>query len=99
MSYDEIIAELTRLNPEAKLADGLEAALVGHAVVDGRALALYSAAKVCAILRERDGMDEDEAQEFFEFNIAGAYIGPNTPVFHYFRWDRDYDPENHEESQ
>lgn len=27
------------------------------------------------------GMDHDEAQEFFEFNIAGAYIGERTPIF------------------
>lgn len=27
------------------------------------------------------GMDEDEAVEFFEFNIVGSYVGPATPVF------------------
>ena len=28
-----------------------------------------------------DGMDEGEAEEFFEFNTAGAWVGPGTPVF------------------
>ena len=32
-----------------------------------------------------DGMDEDEAHdaavEHFEFNIAGAYVGPQTPIY------------------
>jgi hypothetical protein len=30
---------------------------------------------------ERDGMERDEAEEFFDFNIEGAYVGPETPVF------------------
>ena len=28
-----------------------------------------------------DGMDEDEAEEFFEYNIIGAYVGEQTPLF------------------
>lgn len=89
MTYDEIVAEIVKRNPDAKFADGLEDALVGYAVSEGRTLALYSSQKVCDVLVKRDEMDEDEAQEFFEFNIAGAFIGPNTPVFHYFQWDRE----------
>ena len=27
-----------------------------------------------------DGMVWDEAVEFFDFNIAGAWVGDNTPV-------------------
>ena len=26
------------------------------------------------------GMDHDEAEEFFEFNIECAYLGPGTPL-------------------
>lgn len=28
-----------------------------------------------------DGMDLEEALEWFEFNTAGAYVGPRTPMF------------------
>jgi hypothetical protein len=28
----------------------------------------------------RDGMDSEEAREFIEFNIEGAYVGPGTPI-------------------
>lgn len=28
-----------------------------------------------------DGMDEEEAEEFYSFNIEGAYMGEHTPVF------------------
>ena len=27
------------------------------------------------------GMDREEAEERFEFNTAGAYVGPRTPMF------------------
>ena len=30
---------------------------------------------------QRDGMTEEEAQEFFEFNIACAYVGEYTPIY------------------
>ena len=26
-------------------------------------------------------MDYEEAVEFFDFNVTGAYVGENTPVF------------------
>ena len=46
------------------------------------------------ILMGRDGMEEEEAHEFLEFNVIGAYIGIDTPVivFEDPEWDeRDYD--------
>jgi hypothetical protein len=30
---------------------------------------------------DRDGMHEEEAEEYFEFNVAGAWVGHGTPVF------------------
>lgn len=29
----------------------------------------------------QDGLDRESAEEFFEFNTAGAYVGPRTPMF------------------
>jgi hypothetical protein len=40
----------------------------------------YDQQKVIEALM-RSGMDEDEAAEFFDFNIACAYVGPRTPMF------------------
>jgi hypothetical protein len=28
----------------------------------------------------RDGMTAEEAREYIEFNIEGAYMGPDTPI-------------------
>ena len=67
---------------ELMLADGFEAAIVGVAEGCGRSPAVvYDREKCVAILMERDGMDRDEAEEFFDFNVSGAYVGPGTPVF------------------
>ena len=33
-------------------------------------------------------MSRDEALEFFDFNVSGAYVGENTPVF---LEDEEYD--------
>lgn len=66
------------------LADGFEAAFLGvinPIAVGHKAIAVYDRAKCIEILVERDGMTEEEAEEFFEFNTAGAYAGDQTPVY------------------
>ena len=44
-------------------------------------VAVYSKRKCLDVLVERDEMSRDEALEFFDFNVSGAYVGENTPVF------------------
>ena len=29
----------------------------------------------------RQGMDADDAYEWFQFNVIGAYLGESTPMF------------------
>jgi hypothetical protein len=28
-----------------------------------------------------DGMSQEEAEEYFSFNVEGAWVGENTPLF------------------
>ena len=59
-----------------------DAAILGVAERIGMSpIVAYDTAKIIDILCERDGMEGDEAAEFFEFNIAGAYVGERTPIF------------------
>jgi hypothetical protein len=67
-------------NPDAMLADGLDDALAGY---DTTGRAIYFVNEILGILETRDGMTEEEAVEFFEFNIAGAYVGEYTPIYMY----------------
>ena len=78
--WEAIKQELSDSNPDAFYADGYDEALVGIARRCGQPdVAAYDANKIIGILA-RD-MSEEEAEEFYEFNIVGAWMGPNTPVF------------------
>ena len=82
MTPHEIIEQLREENPQAILADGLEDALVGIARRCGQpSLAVYAIDKCIEMLVSRDGMTEEEAEEFLEFNSIGAWAGENTPVW------------------
>ena len=62
--------------------DGHEDALVGTGVMFGRQdVAVYSSKKILEKLMERDAMTQEEAEEFFDFNILGSYNGPGMPLF------------------
>ena len=75
----------TRLEEEeALVADGLDEALIG---ITDRGIAVYSVHEVLRVLQEREGMGIEDAQEFFDYNIAGAYEGEKTPIWVYLRGD------------
>lgn len=65
--------------------DGHDDAVIGPAMVwteDGnlRDVLVYDAEKIREMLMKRDGMSFEEAREYIEFNIEGAYMGPHTVV-------------------
>jgi hypothetical protein len=64
---------------EILVADGFDEAFLGVAVQFNTPMAIYDRKKCIEILM-RD-MSEDEAYEYFEFNVIGAYVGENTPAF------------------
>jgi len=85
MTSEEIDALRERVaesNPEALFADGFEDAIIGVAERCGQpTLVVYDCDKCIRVLMERDGMEWDEAEEFFQFNTLGAWVGENTPLF------------------
>ena len=42
---------------------------------------LYNKNKCIDIMIKRDGMTEEEAIEFYYYNIVGAHMGDYTPCF------------------
>lgn len=44
----------------------------------------------CVAALMRDGLDEEDAEEWMEFNVVDAYVGPRTPAF-LVRYERDAD--------
>jgi len=82
VNYATILEALAELNPEALMADGLEAACIGYTVNHHHAhVAAYDIAKCIDVLVERDGMTSAEADEFLSFNTLDAYVGENGPIY------------------
>jgi len=83
-----IVEVLTNENPDAIIYDDMDDALIGvyRNTTNGsagsyeEALAVYSYVKFIQVYIERDGMSEEEAVEFFDFNVAGGYIGEYQPM-------------------
>jgi hypothetical protein len=63
------------------LADGLENAFMGIGRQFHYPIAIYSYKKVIKILMRDHRMDKEEAIEYFDYNIAGAFVGDQTPLF------------------
>jgi hypothetical protein len=89
LSPAEIIETLSEIDEDIVTADGFDDALVGY--VEGwfpsgggtsqGVVAMYDVGRCIKILMDRDGMDNEEASEFFSFNVTGAYVGDKSPVF------------------
>mgnify|MGYP001222515863 CR=1 FL=1 len=75
---DELKETIAEYNPEALLADGHDHAIMGYST-DGRVI--YSINMVIEGLIEDSEMTYEDAVEFFNFNIGGAYVGEYTPIF------------------
>ena len=62
------------------LADGMEAAFLGIGYQFTKPMAVYSKKKALTVLMTQ-GMTYEEAVEYFDFNVQGAYVGEQTPIY------------------
>jgi hypothetical protein len=60
--------------------DGFNDAIIGEAQRFNSHFVVYDYDKVIMILM-RDGMNREEAREYWQFNQAGAWVGEGTPAF------------------
>lgn len=80
MTPDEVKLMLEDENPEALLLEGFESALIGVSRRCGQpALAVYDEGLIIQSLIAQ-GLDEEGALEFYEYNVAAAWVGPMTPI-------------------
>ncbi len=65
--------------PEEEIlkADGFDDAIIG---IDGQSSRLIYSVKKCIEILMVD-MEEEEAVEYFDFNVRGAYFGIKTPIW------------------
>ena len=61
------------------IADGFNDAVIGVEI--NSMCLIYSVSKCLEILREY--MSEEDAIEYFEYNVSNAYVGEQTPIWCY----------------
>jgi len=66
-------------HPDLLTLDGFDEAVIGVVERAGLLAVCYDRNKIISILM-RD-MNQEEAWEYYEFNILGAYMGESTPVY------------------
>ena len=76
------IEEMKEFAEGAIILDGLDEAIMGIAEEFGNGYRIvYSKSNIFSILMNRDGMTEEEAIEFYEYNILGLYASPQNAIF------------------
>jgi len=87
MNKETIIDDFADRNYDEKIlrATGLDEACIGWTDSwngHNRNIRLvYDVGQVIKIFQERDGMSYEDAVEFYDYNVAGAYMGESTPIF------------------
>ena len=76
-----LIERMRELNPEALYPTGFESCVVGIAERCGQPAIFVMDEQLCIQHLTHQGMSWEEAEEFYEFNVKGAWMGPHTPVF------------------
>ena len=79
------------LDAEAMSIDGFKDAIIGYGEqFSKKTLLVYSYSKICEILRKRDGMSWEEADEYAQFNITNVWVGDRTPMILYNEYWEDW---------
>lgn len=63
------------------MADGFDDAIIGMECSGDVPRVVYSIQLMVHVLCERDGMTEDDAIDFINYNVVGAYVGEGTPIY------------------
>jgi hypothetical protein len=65
--------------PDLLKADGFDDAIIGVVQRIGLQAICYDTHKVIEILMK--DMSEEDAWDYYSYNLLGAYVGESTPVF------------------
>lgn len=82
VSADErtVLQKIVDMYPDEEIlkADGFDDAIIGIETSSMRLI--YSVGRCIEILASQ-GMTDEEAIEFFEYNVSGSYVGERTPIW------------------
>lgn len=72
---------MAEVNPESLFMKGFDDCIIGMCEsADRLPIIAYDRNKIIKKLM-KEGMTIEEAEEYFEYNILGSYVGENTPVY------------------
>jgi len=74
------IEKISEVNPKALLADGFNDAILGMCMQFGQEPVVAYDYDKCLEFLQKD-MSYEDAVEYMEFNVVGAYMGIYSPVF------------------
>ena len=77
MTLEDIIERYPDI--EILKADGFDDAVIGIEERSGRLV--YDVNLMISILICDEGMSEEEAIEYLDYNVIGAYVGEQTPIY------------------
>jgi hypothetical protein len=78
---EDIEAYLQDIDQTVLLADGFDEAFIGVSQrINEPLLAVYSYPQMVETLMFRDEMTYEEAEEYLEYNVIGAWVGEQTPL-------------------
>ena len=66
---------------ETLFVDGFDDAIIGLDTTGDVFRVIYDRDKMIDMLRYRDSMELDEAIDYLEYNVWGAYVGEGTPIY------------------
>lgn len=75
------IYTLKEINSNIIIYDGLNDAIIGYCDIFNKTIAVYNKDEVIKILIYKNNWTEEEAEDFYEYNIIGTYAGELTPGF------------------
>jgi len=77
-----MLDDIIRNFPESEFlkADGFDAAVIGLEENSGKLI--YSVKKIIQIMVD-EGETEEDALDYYYYNIVGAYMGDLTPIYCY----------------
>lgn len=82
MNKLEVINEYFEENDiQALTADGFDEAIIGIVDIPNTPTRVAYSVKRSIEILLKQGMDLDEAVEYFDFNVRGAYMGETTPIW------------------
>lgn len=79
VNYESIIDEVSNVNPDAIILDGLDGAIIGAS--GDVPVFVYSIEACISIMMRENDWDYDTAIEYLDFNTFNTYYGEYGPKF------------------